>query len=259
MPSPAISAPLPWKTAWVVGASHGIGRAVALRLASAGVTVAASARDEAALAGLSAQAEGGIVAYPLDVTDPDGVEATVAAIETDLGAIDLAVLSAGVWDPFSIDDIDIAAFRSGIEVNYLGTVNAVAALVPRMRGQGRGQIAVVSSVAGYFGLPRSAAYGPTKAALINLAECLRTELDGTGVTVSLVNPGFVKTRLTAKNDFPMPFLMTPEAAADRMVRGLVSGRFEVAFPLRFVLILKTLGLLPYPLFFWIIRKFVSRK
>ena len=251
--------PLPWKTAWVVGASHGIGRAVALRLAAAGVSVAASARDETALAALASEATGSVAAYPMDVTDPDGVETTLAAIEADHGPIDLAVLCAGVWDPFSIDAIDVAAFRSGIEVNYLGTVNAIACLVPRMRARDRGQIAVVSSVAGYFGLPRSAAYGPTKAALINLAECLRTELDGSGVAVSLVNPGFVKTRLTAKNDFPMPFLMTPDDAADRMVRGLKPGRFEVAFPRRFVLILKTLGLLPYPLFFWIIRKFVSRR
>jgi len=250
---------LPWKTAWVVGASSGIGRAVALRLAAAGVHVAASARDEAALGELAREAGENISVYPLDVTDDAAVSDVLAEIEAARGSVDLAVLSAGVWLPFRLDDLQIAAFRTSMDVNYMGTVNAVAALLPGLRDRDAGQIAIVSSVAGYFGLPKSATYGPTKAALINLAEALKTELDGSGVKISLVNPGFVETRLTAKNSFPMPFMMQPDAAAERIVGGLASGRFEVAFPRRFVLMLKAAGLSPYPVFFWGIRKLVRRK
>jgi short-subunit dehydrogenase len=250
---------LPWKTVWIVGASSGIGRAAALSLAASGVTVAASARDEAALNGLAEAAGGNIAVFPLDVTRPDRVAAAVPDMESAIGPIDLAILCAGVWEPFDLDAIDPAAFRVTIEVNYLGAVNAVAALLPVFRSRGRGQIAIVASVAGYFGLPKAATYAPTKAALINLAECLRTELDGSGVTISVVNPGFVETRLTAKNDFPMPFMMTPEDAAERMIEGLGTGRFEVAYPRRFAWLLKVGSLMPYPVFFWGVRKIVTRR
>ncbi|MEJ8572409.1 SDR family NAD(P)-dependent oxidoreductase [Microbaculum marinum] len=249
---------LPWKTAWVVGASSGIGRATARRLAASGVRVAASSRSRPELSALADEGRGGIAAYPLDVTDRDGLLQAVPAIDDELGPIDLVVLSAGIWEPFEPDSFDPAAFSANMEVNYLGAVNAIAAVLPAFRARGSGQIAIVASVAGYVGLPKAATYGPTKAALINLAECLRCELDGSGVTVCVVNPGFVETRLTAKNDFPMPFLMSAEEAADRMIRGLATGRFEVAFPRRLTWLMKLARLLPYPVYFPGIRTFVAR-
>lgn len=251
--------PPPWKTAWIVGASSGIGRAVALRLARDGVRVAASARDAAALEDLAAEGGGLITVHPFDVTEDGAATRVLGEIEATLGPVDLAILSAGIWEPFRPDDIRVDAFADSMAVNYLGAVSCIAALLPGMRGRKAGQIAIVASVAGYFGLPKSATYGPTKAALINLAESLRTEMDGSGVAVSLVNPGFVATRLTEKNSFPMPFLMQPDAAAERIVKGLRSRRFEVAFPRRFTWGMKFLGTFPYPVFFWIVRKFVSRR
>ncbi|WP_436643420.1 SDR family NAD(P)-dependent oxidoreductase [Microbaculum sp. FT89] len=249
----------PWKTAWIVGASSGIGRAVALRLARDGVRVAASARDVAALEDLAAEAGGLVTVHPLDVTEDGAAARVLGEIEATHGPVDLAILSAGIWMPFRLDDIRVGAFADSVAVNYLGAVACIAALLPGMRDRDAGQIAIVASVAGYFGLPKSATYGPTKAALINLAESLRTEMDGSGVTVSLVNPGFVATRLTEKNSFPMPLLMQPDAAAERIAKGLRSRRFEVAFPRRFAWGMKLLGALPYPAFFWIVRKFVSRR
>jgi short-subunit dehydrogenase len=251
--------PLPWKTVWIVGASSGIGRAVALLLAHRGVHVAASARGVDALRGLATVGNGRISVHPLDVTDAEATAAVRKDIEAAHGPIDLTLVSSGTWKPFKLDDIRTGAFADSMAVNFLGAVNMAAALIPDMRARDSGHIAFVSSVAGYFGLPKSAAYGPTKAALINLAQSLKTELDGSGVTVSLVNPGFVATPMTETNSFPMPFLMAPDEAAKRIVDGLASRRFEVAFPRRLAWPMKVIGLLPYPAFFWFVRKFVSRR
>ena len=246
--------PLPWKTAWVTGASTGIGCEVARQLAAAGVKVAASARSRDKLEALGP----GILPIPLDVTDAAACREAVSLIEAELGPIDLAVLGAGTYSPVAVDNLDPALFARMMETNYMGVVNCVSALAPGMIARGRGHLSWIASVAGYLGLPKSAAYGPTKAALINLAESLNAELKPRGVAVSVVNPGFVATPLTAQNDFPMPFLMTPDEAARRTIAGLAAGRFEVAYPRRFVAILKTLRLLPYPLFFKIISRAVLK-
>jgi NAD(P)-dependent dehydrogenase (short-subunit alcohol dehydrogenase family) len=246
---------LPWKTVWITGASTGIGREIALQLAAAGLNVAASARSKEKLAGLGAN----VRAYPLDVTDAEGCAATIAAIERDLGPIDLAVLGAGTFEPMTLDTLSLDNFHRTMETNYMGVVNALAALVPLMRGRGQGHLAWIASVAGYRGLPKAAAYGPSKAALINLAESLKPELQVFGVKVSVINPGFVETPMTAQNKFPMPFLMKPEDAARQSIAGLVAGKFEIAFPFRFVAFLKIARILPYSWYFGLIRRFVLGK
>ena len=131
----------------------------------------------------------------------------------------------------------------------LGVVNCLAGLLPRMLPRRSGHVAWIASVAGFVGLPKAAAYGPSKAALINLAESLKVDLELRGVTVSVVNPGFVETPLTAQNDFPMPFLMQAPEAARLTIEGLRRRRFEISYPWRFVLIMKLARLIPYALFF----------
>ena len=249
-----MSTALPWKTAWVTGASTGIGREIALQLAAAGVKVAASARSPDKLAALGS----GIVSIPLDVTDADACREAFNRVESELGGVDLVVFGAGTYTPVSIDSIDPKQFSHMMDTNYMGVVNGLAAVAPSMLARGRGHLSWIASVAGFMGLPKAAAYGPTKAALINLAESLAPEMRLRGVQVSIINPGFVATPLTAQNDFEMPFLMQPEEAARRTIEGLAAGRFEVAYPRRFVAILRTIRALPYPLFLRLITRFVLK-
>lgn len=233
---------------WITGASAGIGRALALRFARAGFRVAASARGAEALASLAAEGGGRIEAVPLDVTDGAAVAAAIAR----LGPISLAVLNAGSHSPMGAADFSVERLRRLFEVNVFGVAQGLEAVLPAMLGRRAGKVAIVASVAGYGGLPTAVAYGATKAALINMAESLKLELEGTGVSVALVCPGFVDTPLTAKNDFPMPFLMRAEDAAERMFQGLLGNAFEITFPRRFTWMLKALQLLPYALYFPIV-------
>ena len=245
--------------AWITGASSGLGHALARRMAAGGWHVAASARSAGPLAELAKSTEnlpGEIRPFPLDVTDPAAVTATVASIEQALGPIDQAVLNAGTHRPVRAAALSAAAFRELAELNLMGTVHCLEALLPGMIARRGGRIAVVASVAGYRGLPTSAAYGMTKAGLINMAEALKPELDGYGVSLQLVNPGFVRTPLTDKNPFPMPFLMEVEDAAEALYRGLGSARFEVIFPRRLAYLLKVLRCLPAPLAFAVTRRLV---
>jgi len=242
-----------WKTAWITGAGTGIGRAVALELARDGVRVAVSGRSADKLEQLAAE-HANIEAFPLDVTDRAKMAAVAEAIEARLGPLDLVVFGAGNYKPATAANFVAEDFDQMMDVNYRGVINGLAAILPRMRARRSGHIAWIASVAGYRGLPKAAAYGPTKAALINLAECLQPELSRDGVTVSIINPGFVKTPLTAQNDFPMPFLMEAEEAGRLTVKGLKARKFEIAYPWAFVLILKIMRLLPYALYLKIIRR-----
>lgn len=247
-----------WQRVWITGASTGIGREVAIRLATRGIEVNATARSADKLNALAGE-QSGIIARPADVTDASTIANLVGVITADAEPIDLIILNAGTYTPLdAADGLDPEVFRKTVDVNYLGVVNAISAVLPGMVARRGGHIAIVASVAGYRGLPKAAAYGPTKAALINLAECLKAELEPYGIAVSLINPGFVKTPMTAQNDFPMPFIMEPGDAADRIIEGLEAGRYEIAFPRRFAFILKFLRLLPNTLFFWFIRKTVMR-
>ena len=248
------------QTVWITGASSGLGAHLALRMARDGHRLAVSARREEELRALAERSsgEGAIHPVPLDVTDEAAAARAVARIETEIGPIDQAVLNAGTHRPVDPRDLKSQDFRDLIALNLLGTVNGLAAVLPPMIARRRGRIAVVASVAGYRGLPTAAAYGMTKAGLINMAEALRVELAPLGIVVQLVSPGFVRTPLTERNPFPMPFLMEPEDAAEAFYRGLQSDRFEILFPRRFGYLMKLLRILPAPLAFAITRRLLPK-
>ncbi len=249
------------KRVWCTGASKGLGRSVALKLAERGYDVAISARTLSDLESVVQEAgdfAGRVVPFVLDVTDEDAVTRTFADIESNLGALDLVILNAGTHIPVDAATLSVEPFRKLMEVNFMGTMHGVAAVVPKFMERRGGHLAVVASVAGYRGLPTSSAYGASKAALINMCEALKPELDRAGVTISVINPGFVKTPLTDRNEFKMPFLMDPDDAAEQMVRGLETGRFEITFPKRFTWGMKILRCLPYGLYFAISRRMSSR-
>ncbi len=243
---------------WITGASSGIGAALASRLARDGRHVAISARNAEALATIARAAGTSMHGFALDVTDAAACARTVDAIEATHGEIDMAILNAGTHEPMSADDFSVATARRLVEINLMGTINCLAPLLARMRARGRGQIAIVASVAGYGGLPTAAAYGATKAALINMVEALKPDCDRLGIKLQLVNPGFVKTPLTDKNDFPMPFLLPVEQAVDAFIAGLASDRFEIVFPRRFALLLKLLNVLPYRAYFALVRRMTGK-
>ncbi len=237
----------PWQTAWITGASTGIGREVALILARGGVRVAVSARSTEKLDELSKLASG-IVPVPLDVTKPEDAASAYTRVINELGPLDLVVLNAGVWHPMKASEYDARKAVQSMQVNYFGIANALEPIIPDMVRRGRGQIALVASVAGYRGLPKASAYAPSKAAVISLAEVLRLELSRNGIVVSLVNPGFVETTMTSVNKFPMPYILKPEDAAQRIVHGLARGKFEIAFPWQLVTMLKLLRVMPNGLY-----------
>ncbi|AGY91377.1 hypothetical protein SPICUR_01790 [Spiribacter curvatus] len=244
----------------ITGASAGIGEALAIKLARDHWQVVVSARREAALRAIG-EAHPDIAdrihPYPLDVTDPQACEQVFAAVEDEVGEIDTIILNAGDYDPMPLDDFDPAVFRRLAEVNYLGTVNGVGAALSLMRPRARGQILVTASLSAYRGLPQAAPYGASKAAVLNMAEALQPALQGTGVSLRVINPGFVKTRLTEKNQFHMPQLISPERAADYIQDEIDDEGFEIVFPKRFAYTLKLLRLLPYKLYFALTRRMVQ--
>ena len=253
-----MAAKLPWRVAWITGASTGIGRELALSLAQDGCRVAVSARSASKLAELAALSPL-ISAFDLDVTDAVAVSQTVARIESSLGPIDLAILNAGVWHPMGASSYDLAKASQSMAVNYGGVINALAPVMRSMTGRASGHIALVASVAGYRGLPTGAAYAPTKAALINLAEALYPDLRLKGVTMTVINPGFVATPMTEVNTFPMPFLVSTAEAVAAIRAGLETRRFEIVFPGRMAVMMKSLRVLPYRLFFWLTGKIAKRE
>jgi len=243
------------RTVWVVGASTGIGRATASALHARGAKVVVSARSAQALDAF-VDAHAGALALWLDVTDARSVKAAASALAA-RNELDCVVYCAGHYHAMNATNMDLGDLARHNEVNYLGALYLLDAVVPQLLarppGQ-RGHISLVGSVAGYRGLPNSLAYGPTKAALINLAETLYMDLHIYGVGVSLVNPGFVNTPLTRQNRFKMPALITPEQAAHEILRGWARGEFEIHFPKRFTRWMKALRLLPYSLFFAVTRR-----
>lgn len=239
----------------MTGGSTGIGAAIALKLAEEGWTVAVSARGAETLQTLAAgfAGRGKILAFPLDVTDLDAVRATAAAIETQCGPIALAILSAGTFKSEEAKKFTAERVKLHFDLNVMGVAHALEALLPAMTARRKGQVAIVSSVAGYRGLPTSPSYSGSKAALIAMAEALKLDCDRYNVKIQVVNPGFIKTPLTDKNDFPMPFLMPVEKAAAALSRGLKGQGFEIAFPTPFVLIMKFIRHLPNALYFAAMR------
>ncbi len=243
--------------AWVTGASSGIGRELALALARYGYTVAASARSVDELEKLAASAGGKIFAFPCDVTDTAACAETVERIEREVGPLALVVLNAGTYAPSRGERLDVKNFDKTIDVNLKGTVNALVPAVAALKAHGRGQIAVVGSLTSYFGLPGAAAYGATKAALNSMAQSLKFDLDKMNIRIQVINPGFVETPLTDKNDFAMPGLMPVEKAAQRIVDGLRRGGFEIAFPRRLAWPMAAVRLLPRALMHWLVTKFTG--
>lgn len=241
-----------WQRVWITGASSGIGRELALQLARARSSVAASARSADKLAGL-AVLEPRIKPYALDVTDRTAVRAVAARIEAEMGPIDLVILNAGVGSFSSASRFDAGIAAEIMAVNFQGIANVLEAVIPAMVARGCGHLALVASVAGYRGLPNAGAYGASKAAVNNLAESLAIDLARRGITVSVVNPGFVDTPMTEGNTFSMPFLLQADDAAMRIIRGLEKRKFEVAFPWQMVAMLKAARRLPTPLYLWLAR------
>jgi short-subunit dehydrogenase len=229
---------------WVCGASSGIGAALVRELAARGCRVAASARRADRLDELAGSVRGEVVPLTVDVTDRDAMMAAEEEVRGRFGAIDLAILNAAYWGQFSVEAWDTDVIRRHFDTNVLGMAHGVEAVLADMRRRRAGAIAGVASLAGYRGLPRSEAYGATKAAEINLLESLRIDLRPYGIAVHTVCPGFVRTGLTAKNTFAMPFIIEADDAARRIVRGLERGRAEIAFPLPMLLLMKTAKLVP---------------
>lgn len=240
------------KTVWIVGASSGIGQATASALHEQGAQVVVSARQANLLNDFVAQHPGS-QALVLDATDRLAV---VAAANQLLGQapLDCVVYCAGHYRAMRADALDVADMERHVRVNYIGALYLLEAVLPALLARGAGHMSLVGSVAGYRGLPNSLAYGPTKAALINLAETLYLDLHGKGIGVSIINPGFVQTPLTADNDFAMPALLTPQQAATAILKGWARGNFEIHFPKRFTLWLKALRLLPNRVFFQLVRR-----
>jgi NAD(P)-dependent dehydrogenase (short-subunit alcohol dehydrogenase family) len=247
------------RSVWLVGASTGIGRATASALHAQGAKVVVSARSAEALQAFVAE-HPGAQALALDVTDAPALKAAASALAAQ-GALDCVVYCAGHYHAMVATQLDLPDLLRHNAINYLGALNLLDAVLPLLLAQPargsdaqRGHISLMGSVAGYCGLPNSLAYGPTKAALINLSETLYLDLHNQGVGVSLINPGFVDTPLTRQNQFKMPALITPAQAAQEILAGWARGAFEIHFPKRFTRWMKLLRLLPYPLFFAITRR-----
>lgn len=245
-----------FRAAWITGASTGIGCALALELARRGTRVAALARSADALADLADQADG-IMPLPLDVTDRDAVVNAVDTIEASIGELDLCIPNAGISAPWNATAPNADAFDHLFGVNVAGVVNTLEAVVPRFVERRRGQISVMSSVAGFRGLPSAGPYCASKAAVTVLCESMKFDLDRSGVKMQVIHPGFVETPLTDKNPFRMPFLMSPEDAARRICLGLARDRFEITFPRRCTWWLKLMRCLPYAAYFPLVKRFTG--
>jgi short-subunit dehydrogenase len=237
------------KTIWITGGSTGIGKALAIKFASKGWNVAVSARREALLNELSDQYEN-ISAFPLDVTDKQKCTEVFDQIKKKYEDIDICFFSTGTWNPKKEKEIDIEQIEEVFKINFFGTVNTIKAVEQYFRDRKKGTITIVSSIAGYRGLPNSTGYGPSKSALNNLAESLYFDFKRFGVRVCLVSPGFIKTPMTDKNDFKMPFIKTTDYAANKIYDGLINKNvFEIHFPKSLTIILKILSFLPSKLYF----------
>ena len=242
---------------WITGASQGIGRALALEMVNHGMTVIASARNRNNLESLRNEAAGSLgqlEIYPLDVTDSSAVAECINSIVDKFGRIDQAVLNAGTYIPMDGKDFSASVVQQQVDLNLMGVCYCIEPLIPVMKHQKQGVIAINASLSGYRGLPQAGAYGASKAALINMAESLHLDLLSTGIDVKIINPGFVKTPLTDKNTFPMPFLISSRKAAQIITAGMNRRGFEIRFPLLFSWLLRLLQIIPYSLYFKLVKR-----
>lgn len=246
------------KVVWITGASSGIGRELALSFANDGAIVAASARSKDKLDAI-AQLSPNIHAFPLDVTDAEAASRVTGEIARALGPVDLAILNAGIFPPMTVSRYDADKVRASNAINYLGVVNSLEPVMAAMVARKAGHIAIVSSVAGFRGLPKGVAYAPTKAALISLAESLYPDLKLKGVRMTIINPGYVATPMTEPVTFPMPFIIPVDQAVAEIRNGIASGRFEIVFPWRMKWLMKTMRVLPYGAFFYLMGLIAKRE
>ncbi|MFK8068444.1 MAG: SDR family NAD(P)-dependent oxidoreductase [Gammaproteobacteria bacterium] len=242
------------KYIWIIGASSGIGRALAHELANRGATLTLSARNRSALEELAMELEGAHRVISLDVADTDSVLNASRSINSVFPRLDSVIFMAGIYQPMTLDNLDMDSLQQLVEINLVGAFNVVHAVLPILSAQKNGQIALCGSVSGYTGLPNGQPYSATKAAIINLAESLRAETRNKGIDVKLINPGFVKTPMTELNNFSMPMIIEPEDAANIIATQLQSNRFEIHFPKKFSCIMKILTFLPYNLYFYLMTK-----
>ena len=245
------------KKIWITGASSGIGKAVAEKFAAEGWKVAVSARRKELLQDMAKDQN--ISSFPLDVTDRSQINSVFQNILKEFGNIDICLFSSGTYEPKDEQNIDPDKIKNVINVNFLGVIDCVKAVEKYFKNKKTGHISIVSSIAGYRGLPNSSGYGPSKAALTNFCESIYFDFKKFGVRVSVISPGFIKTPLTDKNEFPMPFLKTVDYAANQIFNGLVkSNAFEIHFPKGLTLTLKFLRILPYKLYLFLVDKLVKR-
>ena len=241
------------KRVWVIGASTGIGAEVARQLLHKGARVAISARNQAALQALAAEQKNAVV-LPMDVTHHAEVKSAAEILLNKWQGIDLVLIVAGAYNEMRADSFDLAVVNQLMDVDLRGVFHSLDAVLPTLLAQKQGGIGIVSSVAGFSGLPKALIYGPTKAALINLCESLYFDLHPHGNAVYLINPGFVETPATAGNAFAMPALISAERAAQEIIDGMERGHFHIHFPKRFTNWLRMARLLPYRCYFWLIHK-----
>ncbi len=242
------------KVIWITGGSSGIGKSLAYKFANEGWQVAISARRENLLKEISESNEK-IKSFPLDVTDKVRCKEVFEQIKNYYGDLDVCFFSTGTWSPKEEKDIDVEQIENVFKVNFFGTINTIKAVEGHFKNKKNGIITIVSSIAGYRGLPNTTGYGPSKSALISLAESLYFDFERYNVRVCLVCPGFIKTPMTDKNDFKMPFLKTSEFAADKIYDGLINKKqFEIHFPKELTLTLKFFKLLPSKIYFYLVKK-----
>ena len=242
------------KTIWITGGSTGIGKALAIKFESMGWNVAISARRESLLKEISENNKN-IFSYPLDVTNKSKCLEVFNEIQKKFENVEICFFSTGTWNPKKEKDIDVEQIEEVFKINFFGTLNCIKAVEKYFKEKKNGHISIVSSVAGYRGLPNSTGYGPSKAALINLAESLYFDFKKYNVRVSLISPGFIKTPMTDKNKFKMPFIKSSEFAANKIYKGLINSKaFEITFPKQLTIIMKILRIMPYWKYLYLIKK-----
>ena len=242
------------KIIWITGASSGIGKSLAIKFAEKGWTVAASARREGLLQDLN-KINQNIYSFPLDVTEIENCKLVANKIIQKFGGIDICVFGTGMHDPKSEKRFNLNKIREIMEVNYFGTMNSINSIYEYFSEKKNGQISIISSVAGYRGLPAAGAYCASKAALTSYAESLNFDMQMKNVKVTLISPGFIKTPMTDQNDFPMPMIKSPEFAANEIFKGLTEKKsFEIHFPKAFTYFLKFLQILPSSIYFKLVSK-----
>ncbi len=245
------------KKIWITGASSGIGKALAEKFVSEGWKIAVSARRKEILDEMAKNEN--IFSYPLDVTNQDQIRSVFSEIINDFGNLDLCIFSSGTYDPKLEQEINLKQNKFIMETNFFGVLYCIKSVEKYFKDKKDGHISIVSSIAAYRGLPNSSGYGPSKAALTNLAESLYFDFKKHNVRISLISPGFIKTPLTDKNEFPMPFIKSPKFAAEKIFNGLTKSKaFEIHFPKALTLLLKFLRVLPYRLYLFLIDKSVKR-